>query len=429
MRWILWITALFAIAVLLALFAGNNAATVTLFWPPYRVDVSLNLLIMGLFVALWVLYVIARTHWALSRMPQAAKAWRKHHQEQQAVASYLVALSHFYAGRYLRARNAALEALKHLDAQADAQAAHAITLRALAHLAVAECAHALQDHALREQHLQWAVQMAKRTPSPLELEHGIALRSVRWALDTREPKQAQAVLDALPQAIGRRLLALRLRLKAASQAQDAAKLLDTARMLHKHKALSTVAWQSIFRTTLAAWVRQAHDADQLQRIEGQMSPTELQDTELQLALVQRLQDLSGSEQRVLDKLGLIWEQWASLANGLPAQQALRFSKLLVQALHDAPEAQQRIWLGKVDALYQQQPRDLHLQLLLALICQQCQLWGKAKQLLLQVTKTFPQDLAHHMAWQALAQLYERESQLEAALHAWRQAAGLLQDPA
>ena len=422
MRWILWITALFATAVLLALFVGNNAATVTLFWPPYRVDVSLNLLLLLLLVVLWVLYVIARTHWALSKMPQAAKAWRKHHQEQQAVGSYLVALSHFYAGRYLRARNAALDALKHADAQTDAQQTQAITLRSLAHLAVAESAHALQDHALREQHAEWALQAAKRAPAHLELEHGIALRSVRWALDTRQSKQAQVVLDALPQAIGRRLLALRLRLKAASQSQDAAKLLDTARMLHKHKALSPVAWQSIFRTTTASWVKQAHDADQLGRIEAQLTPAELQDSELQLALVQRLQALPNTQQLVLGKLVLVWEKWAHPTAALQAHHTLRLVKLLIRALQHAPETEQRNWLGKVDALHQQQPRDVHLQLLLALMCQQCQLWGKAKQLLLQVTKTATQGPAQHMAWLALAQLYERESQIEAALNAWRQAA-------
>jgi HemY protein len=422
MRWILWITALFAIAVLLALFVGNNAATVTLFWPPYRVDVSLNLLVMVLFVVLWMLYLIARTHWALAKMPQAAMAWRKHHQEQLAVSSYLVALSHFYAGRYLRARNAALDALKHVDAQTDDRQPHAITLRSLAHLAVAESAHALQDMGLREQHVGWALEAAKRTPAQLELEHGIALRTVRWALDTRQSHQAQKVLDALPQAIGRRLLALRLRLKAASQSQDAAKLMDTARMLHKHKALSPVAWQSIFRTTTTAWVKQAHDADQLGRIEAQMTPAELQDTELQLALLQRLQALPDTQQQVLSKLELMWQQWGHSSQVWQSQHALRFVKLLTQALQSADESVQRDWLGKVDALYQQQPRDLHLQLLLALICQQCQLWGKAKQLLLQVTKTAIQGPAHHTAWQALAQLYERESQIEAALYAWRQAA-------
>ena len=38
MRAALWLLALFGVAVAIALFAGNNQGTVTVFWPPYRVD-------------------------------------------------------------------------------------------------------------------------------------------------------------------------------------------------------------------------------------------------------------------------------------------------------------------------------------------------------------------------------------------------------
>ena len=44
MRVTFWLLALFGIAVAVALFAGNNQGTVTLFWPPWRVDLSLTTL-------------------------------------------------------------------------------------------------------------------------------------------------------------------------------------------------------------------------------------------------------------------------------------------------------------------------------------------------------------------------------------------------
>ena len=47
MRAALWFLALFGVAVAIALFAGNNQGTVTLFWPPWRVDLSLNLVLDG----------------------------------------------------------------------------------------------------------------------------------------------------------------------------------------------------------------------------------------------------------------------------------------------------------------------------------------------------------------------------------------------
>ncbi len=48
MRAALWFLALFGVAVAAALFAGNNQGTVTLFWPPYRIDLSLNLVVLSL---------------------------------------------------------------------------------------------------------------------------------------------------------------------------------------------------------------------------------------------------------------------------------------------------------------------------------------------------------------------------------------------
>ena len=52
MRAALWFLALFGIAVAVAVFAGNNDATVTLYWAPYRVDLSLNFVILAWFSAL-----------------------------------------------------------------------------------------------------------------------------------------------------------------------------------------------------------------------------------------------------------------------------------------------------------------------------------------------------------------------------------------
>ena len=59
MKAALWLLALFGVAVAIALFAGNNQGTVTVFWPPYRVDLSLNLVLLLLFARLLSLDVLA----------------------------------------------------------------------------------------------------------------------------------------------------------------------------------------------------------------------------------------------------------------------------------------------------------------------------------------------------------------------------------
>ncbi len=67
MRGALWLLVLFAVAAAVALFAGNNQGTVTLFWPPYRVDLSLNLVLLLLVAAFLFLLAALRALAALGR--------------------------------------------------------------------------------------------------------------------------------------------------------------------------------------------------------------------------------------------------------------------------------------------------------------------------------------------------------------------------
>ena len=46
MKAALWLVALFGVAVATALLLGGNQSTVTLFWPPHRIDVSFNLVLL-----------------------------------------------------------------------------------------------------------------------------------------------------------------------------------------------------------------------------------------------------------------------------------------------------------------------------------------------------------------------------------------------
>ena len=102
MRAALWLLALFALAVGLALFAGNNQGTVTLFWPPWRVDVSLNLAVLVLLGTFFLLYAALRVMAALFGMPAQARRWRSQQKERAMHAGLLDACSHLLAGRFIR---------------------------------------------------------------------------------------------------------------------------------------------------------------------------------------------------------------------------------------------------------------------------------------------------------------------------------------
>src|SRR5215218_10122786 len=102
MRAALWLLVLFAIAAAGALFAGNNQGTVTLFWPPYRVDLSLNLVLLLLLAAFLVVHTAMRALSALFEMPRQALRWRMQQKERAMHAALLDTLSHLLAGRYIR---------------------------------------------------------------------------------------------------------------------------------------------------------------------------------------------------------------------------------------------------------------------------------------------------------------------------------------
>jgi HemY protein len=215
MRAALWLLALFGVAVAAALFAGNNQGTVTLYWPPYRVDLSLNLVVLLLVGGFTTLYAALRALAALLALPHQARRWRVQQKERAMHHALLDALTHMLAGRFLRSRKSALAALAQEGAlqSAGEPVPHGKQLRALAHLIAAESSHALQDRATRESHLQNALEEApaKGNGQDQELREGAQIRAARWSLDDRDPNATLERLAALPQGAARRTLALRIR--------------------------------------------------------------------------------------------------------------------------------------------------------------------------------------------------------------------------
>ena len=59
-RGLLWLAFLFVIAVALATVGRFDTGQVLLVYPPYRIDVSLNLFVVGLVVLFIVVYALLR---------------------------------------------------------------------------------------------------------------------------------------------------------------------------------------------------------------------------------------------------------------------------------------------------------------------------------------------------------------------------------
>ena len=422
MRAALWLLALFGVAVAAALFAGNNQGTVTLYWPPYRIDLSLNLVLMLLVGGFVTVYAALRALAALLELPHQARRWRLQQKERAMHTALLDAQTHMLGGRFLRSRKAAVAALsqEHALAAANEAVPHGHQLRALAHMIAAESSHALQDRATRESHWQDALQEAplRGAVSEQEMREGAQMRAARWALDDRDADGALERLAALPQGAARRTLALRIKLKATRLARHTQEALDTARLLGKHRAFSPAAAQSIVRGLATELINSAHDTAQLQQAWLSLEPAERAMPELAIHAAQRLATLGGDAAQVRSWLLPVWERMVDLPDALSEQHALK----LVRALESGLDALDAPWLARIEAAHQANPRDTRLQYLAGMACLKRQLWGKAQQLLTQAAHHLADASLRASAWRHLAELAERRGDDAAAAAAWKKAA-------
>ncbi len=415
MRAALWLLALFGVAVAVALFAGNNQGSVTLFWPPYRVDLSLNLVLLLLFGAFVFIHAALGALAALFDLPRQALRWRSQQKERAMHGSLLDSLSHLLAGRFIRARKSAELALgqeKSLSESAQ-QPPNAAQLRALAHLLAAESAQALQDKSAREEHLRLALEQTAAREAQ-ETREGALMRAARWSLDEHDPQAAMQWLKGLPQGAARRTLALRMKLKAARLTHRSAEALETARLLAKHRAFSSSAAQSIVRGLAIDLLNGAHDVAQLQRAWSTLEPAERLMPELAIHAAQRLTLLGGDAHLARDWLLPVWERQASLGDGLKVK--------LVNALESGLGSIDGAWLARIEAAQTANPREPALQYLAGMACMKRQLWGKAQQLMSQAAVSLQDPQLHRSAWRCLALLAEERGDAEAAAQAWKRAA-------
>ena len=161
MRWSLWLLALFGVAVAIALGLSMQVGTVTVFVAPYRIDMSLNLVLIALGASFLFMYAALRGLLRVMELPAQARRWRAQQRERSAQQALLNAMVMWMAGRFLRSRKAALQALVQVDSLLNSMdvenQASLRLMRSLLHLLAAETAHALRDKDARDQHFQQAL--------------------------------------------------------------------------------------------------------------------------------------------------------------------------------------------------------------------------------------------------------------------------------
>lgn len=423
MQTALWFIGLFSVASALALFASTNDATVSIFFPPHRLDMSLNLLMLGLLAFFVIAYLAIRAIRALFALPRRAREWRSAQHETSMRSSLVQSLVQLNAGRFTRARVSAQSALASESKLRqfkpdDPEAAHT---RFLANLLAAQSAQALHDSAQRDEAVEQALTVA--TQSKIEDgQEAILLKAADWALDERDLISAKALLDQLSKGAARRTAALRLRLRYERLAAKSVQALDTARLLSKHKAFTPLQGKSLIRALALEAIDGCQDVQDLQNLWERIHPSERNTTELACRAVLRWLAIGGDGQTALRWLEPLWQHWVdgSKATGDHAK------ALLTRTLEAAMTRQgaDTAWLSRIEGAQKRWPADAQMMYLAAMACWQSSLWGKARQLMNQALPRLRDPELQMRGWQVMAELAAQAGEQEASNQAQKRAFAL-----
>lgn len=423
MRITFWLISLFGAASALALFASTNDGTVSIFYPPYRIDMSLNLVLVTLFGLFGLIYLAARAVLALLALPERARDWRAVRHETALRSSLMNGLIQLQAGRFTRARRSALAALTseaNLSAirPGDTQSAH---MRLLAHLLAAHSAHALRDDTERDAHVQGALALAQK----LRIDDGqeaVLLRAANWALSARDLPAARGWLDQLSSGASRRTAALRLRLKLDRESSRSIQALETARLLSKHKAFTSLQAQSLIQALVLESIDACHDKDALLQIWAELNEAETAMPQIPCRAASRWLALGGDGEKALSWLAPLWLRWS----GNPATLEDPHKAQLAQAIDAALSHAQALadWLSQLEGAHKRWPADPRIAYLTAMACFYSTLWGKAQQMLERSLPRLTDTALKVRGWQALAELAQKQGDAERATQALQTAFGL-----
>ncbi|MBC7858915.1 MAG: heme biosynthesis protein HemY, partial [Burkholderiaceae bacterium] len=256
MRLFLWLLALMAAAIGIAVTARFNPGNVVLFYPPYRLDLSLNFFLV-LQTALFVLlYMLVRAFRGTMGMPEKVAAYRRSKRERDSNKGLREALKALFEGRFGHAEKAALRAA---DLPENA---------GLAALIGARAAHRMRQGERRD---LWLAKIGADSA----LKTARLMTVTELAVDEHRPEQALDAVRELNASGTRHIHALQWSLKAQQQAKNWPEVLRLVRSLDKHRALHPALSQRLRELAYDDLLSdRANDAESVQRVWSAIPPVD-----------------------------------------------------------------------------------------------------------------------------------------------------------
>ena len=392
MRVLLWLVALMAVAIGVAVTARFNPGNVVLFYPPHRIDMSLNLFVLVMATLFLVLYGIWRAVRATVAMPAKVAAYRQRKRERDGNKGLRDALKALFEGRFGHAEKAAMRAAE-LPENAG-----------LAALIGARAAHRMRQGGRRDNWLAGVV-------NDNSLKTARLMTMTELLVDDHQPEAALDAVAELNASGQRHIHALQWSMKAHQQAKNWPEVLRLVRSLDKNKALHPALSARLRELAYDALLSDnAHDAESIQRVWSTVPSADRVKPYIAARAV-----------AALNARGLHDEARASAEEALRVQ----WDDRVVRAYRDSAAPGSPGLLAQIEyceTWIKQRPNDAELALTLGSLCLKQKLWGKAQRYLEQALSDATESRMVREAHLKLAQMHEALGQEEEAASHYRQCA-------
>jgi HemY protein len=386
MKGLLWVLAAFALAAGLSVALHENEGYALLVYPPWRVELSLNLLVILLVAAFVGGYFVVRVVAHTLRLPAYVRAFRIRQGDNRAREALEQALQALYEGRFGRAVKLAGRA--HELGQ----------LRALAALVAARGSQRMRNFALRDTWLARA-----RAAEPGWRQATLAAEA-ELLLEERRYDEARAVLLELHAGGARHIATLSALLRAEQGLGNWSEVVRIARLLENRDAMPREALEGILTNARVALLsRKALDSR---------------------SLADYWRSIPASEQSRARIAGAAARAWMQLGDGRAARLAIEnalaaaWDPELVRLYGECADDEAIPRIERAEAWLKEHPQDAELLLALGRLCAQRELWGKARSYLEASQALHPA----RDATIALARLCDRIGRAEEADRYYRAAA-------
>lgn len=396
MRTFIRLIIVFAIAAGLAIGARLNPGNVVFFYPPTRIDLSLNFFLVLLFIAFVALYFIVRMLVLAKELPKSVSQYRQNKREKESNKALRESLKSLFEGRFGHAEKFASKTLdfeenKSLGALIGARAAH------------------------------YMGQFERRNAWFARIEEDSSFKTARLVTMTElyvDQHQSENALEAVKElnASGKRhIQVLRWALKANQQAKNWNEVLKLVKVLDKNKALHPTLSLRLRELAYEALLKEhGHDAESLRQVWNEIPAAEKLNTYISLSAASKFNacELYADARRIVEKS--LDHEWSNRLLKVYRDSAGKEESLALRGQIENCEK----WLSE-------HPNNPELELTLGRLCLHQKLWGKARIHLENSLKNSTDIGSQREANLQLAQMHESLEKFDEAAKYYRQCALLV----